>query len=230
MKEKIIAANMIAIARNRKGDAKRSAMLRMIMPFLSHETGNKLAQVISDSDSAKFGKIWDGVKREVSKRLQQKRKVHKQVATAADMRVFQRDDESVINVDMYGSEKLRVTIEGVTVWDGQAPGYREMTDANYDSEQTIESRVAELNPPVLESTEDAVTPRANIAFDFGQTGNQYAITDGQTIELLHNVCLRLLNNEDPCPLEPVSPDEIKYDFNADLSLHELRGCFTAAAR
>ncbi len=38
MNEKLIASNMIAIARGRKGDNKRSAMLRMIMPFLSRDT------------------------------------------------------------------------------------------------------------------------------------------------------------------------------------------------
>jgi hypothetical protein len=259
MNEKLIASNMIAIARGRKGDAKRSAMLRMIMPFMSNQTGEKLAKVIHDSDSAAFGKIWDGVKHEILKRLKNK---HKLKSTAAAIRTFNwNDDETVINVDMYGSEKLRVTVEGVDVWKGQAPGYREMVDATYDTEQTIESRVAELNPgkevfethdglPVGESINKAVydffnpapavteavaepevvnqEPRLALQFDFGQTGWSFDITDGQLVNLLHEVCKRLLYKEDPCPLEPKVVSHGEWKRKPESNLQELSAYFTAS--
>lgn len=82
MKELVIAANMIALARSRKGGSKRSAMLRMIMPFLSRETGDKLAEAISKQDSKRFAQEWDKVKKEITARLAIHHKKHK--ATASD--------------------------------------------------------------------------------------------------------------------------------------------------
>lgn len=84
MKELVIAANMIALARSRKGGSKRSAMLRMIMPFLSHETGDKLAEAINKQDSKRFAHEWDKVKKEITARLAIHHKKHKHHATASD--------------------------------------------------------------------------------------------------------------------------------------------------
>lgn len=68
MRELAIASNMIALARSKHGN-KRSAMLRMIMPFLSRDTGDHLANAIHDSDSKQFSKIWDRVKHEIEHKL-----------------------------------------------------------------------------------------------------------------------------------------------------------------
>lgn len=83
MKELVIAANMIALARNRKGGSKRSAMLRMIMPFLSHETGDKLAEAIDKKDSKRFALEWDKVKKEITARLAIHHKKHTATASGA---------------------------------------------------------------------------------------------------------------------------------------------------
>lgn len=77
MRELQIANNMIALARSRDGKGKRSAMLRMIMPFLSQHTGDKLADAIDKHDSAQFSKIWDKVKGEITVKLAANRKVDK---------------------------------------------------------------------------------------------------------------------------------------------------------
>jgi len=85
MKELTIAENMIALARARKGKgSKRSAMLRMIMPMLSRENGEKLAEAIDQRNSKKFGMCWDAIKKELEEKLNHSRK---QKATAASAMV-----------------------------------------------------------------------------------------------------------------------------------------------
>jgi len=272
MNEKLIASNMIAIARGRKGDAKRSAMLRMIMPFMSNQTGDKLAKVIHDSDSAAFGKIWDGVKNEILKRLKNK---HKMQATAADVHVFQRDSDdgqTTVNINGWGSEKVRVNFGGVTIWNKEDPGFLEMTDANFDADKAlseVEASVAEqlavqalivpetsvpfethdglpvgdsiskavydfFNPGVgtaeTESLPEVVDqePRLMLQFDLGQTGWTYEITDGQLVNVLHEVCKRLLYKEDPCPLAPIGNSHGGWKLKPELNLQELSAYFTAS--
>lgn len=256
MNEKLIASNMIAIARGRKGDAKRSAMLRMIMPFLSNQTGEKLAQVINDSDSARFGKIWDSVKHEIVHRLKQK---HKVKATAADVAVFQRDNDdggTSVNVTCWGSEKVRINIGGVEIWNRPDPGFLEMTDANYDTETVAQDVVAhaqqqvanQVQPfethdglPVGESIQKAVTdffqpeeakpansPRLDLKFDLGDCGYHYQMTDGQMVTIIHEVCKRLLYKDDPCPLEPLKISMENAPFNPENQLAELMRYFTAS--
>lgn len=94
MRELIIANNMIAIARghkqkkhhpphhgkgkhpkakveaNKTPAQKRSAMLKMIMPFLSRETGEKLGLAIGARDANKFASLWDQVKKEIMGKLE----------------------------------------------------------------------------------------------------------------------------------------------------------------
>lgn len=64
-----IASNMLALAKGRKGGGKRSLMLRTIMPHLSQDVGDALADAIQRNDSAKFAKTWDRVKREIAAKL-----------------------------------------------------------------------------------------------------------------------------------------------------------------
>lgn len=103
MRELLIANNMVAIARGHKPKhptpkgkkgkhkkpkvsaakspaEKRSAMLRMIMPFLSRETGEKLAIAIVNRDQNKFASLWDSVKKEIVAKLE----AQKHQSTASD--------------------------------------------------------------------------------------------------------------------------------------------------
>lgn len=106
MNELLIANNMVAVARGHKfppkhkkakpakhkaaphaGGAKspaekRSAMLRMIMPFLSRETGEKLAIAIVNRDTKKFEALWNSVKHEIVGKLEAQK--HQAVASDGD--------------------------------------------------------------------------------------------------------------------------------------------------
>ena len=75
-----IAGNMLAIAKRKKGKNKRSIMLRTIMPFLSRETGDELADAISRNDSTRFSNVWNKVRGEISAKLAAN---HKHAAHAA---------------------------------------------------------------------------------------------------------------------------------------------------
>lgn len=55
--------------RKKKGKNKRSAMLRIIMPHLSRDTGDALADAIDSNNVNKFKATWDKVKKEISKKL-----------------------------------------------------------------------------------------------------------------------------------------------------------------
>jgi hypothetical protein len=113
MRELLIANNMVAIARGHKPPKhhapkppkgkkgkhkkpkvaaaktpaeKRSAMLRMIMPFLSRETGEKLAIAITSRDANKFASLWDSVKKEIVGKLEAQK--HQSIASDNPARDF----------------------------------------------------------------------------------------------------------------------------------------------
>lgn len=71
-KNKVVTHNMVALAKKKKGKGKgmRSKMLRMIMPMLSKENGDELASAIDKQDSAKFRKVWDSIREQVTDKLQ----------------------------------------------------------------------------------------------------------------------------------------------------------------
>lgn len=117
MKELIIAENMVALARGhnkakkkphkanggkahvvkeKSAGQKRSAMLRMIMPFLSRETGEKLAIAIEQRSSAKFSQIWDQVKKEIVRKLDDGK--HK--ATASSVKIDIPEDMLITVLQM----------------------------------------------------------------------------------------------------------------------------------
>ena len=233
MRELKIAANMIAVARNRKGGSKRSAMLRMIMPFLSRETGDKLAEAINKSDSAHFAREWDKVKKEITARLAIQHKKHHHKATAADVSTFPREDSTSVSVRTYGlPEKIRININGNDVWEGNAPA---------ETASPIGQPESAAVPKPEDSNRDAVAsdgacanpyppPVARVSIDSGQTGNVYSITDPQIVEMIKLVCERLLMGADPCPIpenrcvphqwincRECMPTETKpFDYNADI--------------
>ena len=192
MRELTIAANMIALARNRKGDGKRSAMLRMIMPFLSRDTGDKLADAIARKDSKHFATEWDKVKKEITARLaihhkkKQAHTKHGHHATAADISTFVRDDGTSVCVRTYGApEKIRININGNDVFDGDAPEENTLPVEGQGVDKTLEH---------------VSITQANIQIDTGYTGSTYQITDPQIVEMIKLVCERLLMDADPCPI------------------------------
>ncbi len=74
MKELAIASNMIVMARNAKTlKQKRSLMLQMIMPLFSKASADKLADCIEHHNSREFSNLWQSLKPEIAKTLEQKR-------------------------------------------------------------------------------------------------------------------------------------------------------------
>lgn len=226
MRELTIAANMIALARNRKGANKRSAMLRMIMPFLSKETGDRLANAIDKRDSAHFAKEWDKVKKEITARLHIHHKKHaekhlhshhgKHKATGADVHTFTRDDATSVNIQTWGSpEKIRLNINGNAIFDGKAP-----EENNGPSETAVDPIGNTQNALEPMGNPHAAGSMATIQVDTGQTGQTYVVTDPQIVEMIKLVCERLLMDADPCPLpEKVCEPGVMnkpFDYNEDL--------------
>jgi hypothetical protein len=72
-KEVKVLGNMISLAR-KKPKNKRSAMLRMVMPYLSRENGDDLADAIADKDTHKFSKVWDRIRKDLTHKLSAKNK------------------------------------------------------------------------------------------------------------------------------------------------------------
>lgn len=70
-KQQAISQNMMALARRRgkKRGGARSQMLRMIMPMLSRENGEKLAKAIDERNSGQFRTVWDKIKKQVEEKL-----------------------------------------------------------------------------------------------------------------------------------------------------------------
>lgn len=65
-----IADNMVALARKKKGKGNsRSLMLKMIMPMLSNEHGERLAKAIETNNVHSFNKVWDEIKHDVDDKL-----------------------------------------------------------------------------------------------------------------------------------------------------------------
>ena len=61
---------MIALARRKKKKgSSRSQMLRMVMPMLSREHGEKLAAAIKDKNVTKLRHVWDQIKNDLSDKL-----------------------------------------------------------------------------------------------------------------------------------------------------------------
>lgn len=116
MKEIAIANNMIALARS-KGANKRSAMLRMIMPFLSRDTGDKLSSVIHNADSHKFATLWDKVKHEIMHKLEQQHKHKHHKATAATVSTFTHANnvDAHVNITSFDGEKVTLILNGQEV-------------------------------------------------------------------------------------------------------------------
>lgn len=79
---KIVTNVMImALAKGKSPSAKkRSQMLRMIMPHLSRESGESLADAISQGNSHKFTQVWNQVRDEIAGKIGH----HRSHASAAE--------------------------------------------------------------------------------------------------------------------------------------------------
>ena len=204
MKELVIASNMIALARSHKDQAKkRSAMLRMIMPLLSKETGDKLATAIQKQDSRHFIKLWDHIKHEITHKLdaEHRKHHHKAVASSAegyaDVSTFQRDGETAICIDTYGPRKIRIAVNGNTVLQTET-GNDRLIPAN----QNCGGMPVDSDPipePECTPNPDYIPPPA----DCGAVGDAEESLSEKLCTLVKLVCERLLLNADPCPLPPV---------------------------
>lgn len=98
MREAILLQNMVSLARKRGGKGKkagniRSQMLRMVMPMLSREQGDALAQAIANKNVGKFRNIWDQIKQQLAEKLAAG---HKQAHASADMDLEMMKDIEVI--------------------------------------------------------------------------------------------------------------------------------------
>lgn len=83
-----IAGNIMALAARRKaGKSSRSKMLRMVMPYLSRESGDALAEAIETGNSHKFTQTWNRVRDQIAGKIGHHR-AH--AATAGDV-VIQED-------------------------------------------------------------------------------------------------------------------------------------------
>lgn len=68
-KDIAVSNNILALARRRKKKGKgnkRSLMLKMVMPMLSRENGDKLADAIKDRNPSAFKKVWDEIKNQIA--------------------------------------------------------------------------------------------------------------------------------------------------------------------
>lgn len=85
------ADNMVALARKKKGKGNsRSLMLKMIMPMLSNEQGEKLAKAIETNNVHLFNGVWDKIKHQIDQKLENphhkiKRGHHSAHASSSDM-------------------------------------------------------------------------------------------------------------------------------------------------
>jgi hypothetical protein len=250
MKELTIASNMIALARSHSDQGKkRSAMLRMIMPMLSKETGDKLASAISKKDSRHFIKLWDHIKHEITHKLDAAHRKHHHMATAsmgdispaeweamhgpgsasplraeptyADVTTFQRDDETSVSIQTYGPRKIRISMNGETV--GEFGANREIPPAVEKGECVpVEACPSE---PAEEYAKRGVVVQCN-AGDGNTT--VYDITSEQICKLVKMVCERLLMGADPCPLPPrmmpMPTNCAEHDWpDCKVCLHGIKG-------
>lgn len=140
-----VSKNLVVLARRRgrgrkkKGSA-RSQMLKMIMPMLSHEHGEKLADAIQHNNVSMLRNVWDKIKHDLSEKL-----AHE--STASDETFF--EDIQNIFEDMVNQAEEEMLVEAASKNRGRlltgnsripsmtrdliADGYVEFTDAKGDT-------------------------------------------------------------------------------------------------
>lgn len=146
-RDQMIFNNMVALARRRKGKRKgsaRSQMLRMIMPMLSQENGERLARAIQKKDTNLMRQVWDDIKQQLANKLA--------VEASADGKTFEDIFEGIFD-DIFSEQEKPLTSESANrdvsrliVGNSQvqemtrelvANGFTEYTDANGDNYEVI---------------------------------------------------------------------------------------------
>lgn len=242
MRELTIAANMIALARNRSGSNKRSAMLRMIMPFLSKETGDSLASAIDSRDSAHFAKEWDKVKQEIvarlsihhkknaEKHLHHPKKIKSSHAKHSPKHANKHPHPGHKKHKATGADVSTFVRDDATSVCIQTFNAPEKIRLSINGNDVFEG----IAPPETSPLPDASVQgegcgkvngvMATVQIDTGNTGSTFCVTDPQIVEVIRMVCERLLMDADPCPLpaKTFEPNVMNkpFDYNADiLELH-----------
>lgn len=235
MKELTIASNMIALARSHSDQGKkRSAMLRMIMPMLSKETGDKLASAISKKDSRHFIKLWDHIKHEITHKLDAAHRKHHHMATASMGDISPAEWEAMHGPGSAGAASpLRAE-----------PTYADVTTFQRDDETSVSIQtygprkirismngetVGEFGanreiPPAVEKGE--CVPVEACPTESPEPCN--TIGAEQICKLVKMVCERLLMGADPCPLPPrmmpMPTNCAEHDWpDCKVCLHGIKG-------
>uniref|UniRef100_A0AB39CE39 Uncharacterized protein n=1 Tax=Pseudomonas phage HRDY3 TaxID=3236930 RepID=A0AB39CE39_9VIRU len=236
MKEMVIASNMIALARNHKEQAKkRSAMLRMIMPLLSKETGDKLANAISKQDTRHFIKLWDHIKREITHKLDAEHHKHKHHLAVASMGDITREEWAAMHPGECAAKETPARLES------PEPTYADVTTFQRDDETSIsittygprkirislngntvlETQPTQGVPPAVAQGEEVPTPAYPASIE-------QCINTEQICKLVKMVCERLLMQADPCPLPPrlmkMPENCAEHDWpDCKVCLHGIKG-------
>jgi hypothetical protein len=109
----VIENNMVALARRRSAN-KRSQMLKMIMPHLSHENGEALSNAISTKNAAKFKAVWERIKKEIAGKLEH----FKSHSSGFDMDEFYENVMSSLSSEtqvLTGSGELKEALRALLV-------------------------------------------------------------------------------------------------------------------
>jgi hypothetical protein len=95
--------NMIVMAGGKKGASKRSRMLKMIMPMLSQENGDTLAEAIGNKDTTKFKVVWEKIKKELVDKIASQ-KTHANASSLSDDTLWADFLAMSDNLDDFGAE------------------------------------------------------------------------------------------------------------------------------
>jgi hypothetical protein len=157
--QNIIDNNMVALARKRAAN-KRSQMLKMIMPHLSHDNGEALANAISMKNAAKFKAVWEQIKREIVGKLEH----FKSHSSAFDVEEFYdtvmlsiSSDTQILNGSGELKEGLRtLMVEGVLPLTPTHTLRIFQLHANTTSKSALSSVTFEVRTEIYDSSADSI--------------------------------------------------------------------------
>ena len=110
-KDLTVARNLVAMARRRpkgKSANTRSRMLKMVMPHLSRENGDRLAKAIGENNPGEFSAVWDRIKKEIRRKLEKR---HHESNSAVAVTIPVSKHSSNFNVDKFLCEMHDLVVE-----------------------------------------------------------------------------------------------------------------------
>lgn len=151
--------NMVALAKRRAAN-KRSQMLKMIMPHLSHDNGEELANAISMKNSAKFKAVWERIKKEIAGKLEH----FKSHSSGFDMDEFYdvvmtsiSSDSHILNGSGDLKEALRnLLTDGVIYLDGTRSLRIYKLEVRTRGRSSLNSISYDVRTEIYDSAEDSV--------------------------------------------------------------------------